>query len=122
MDIQQLSLVRPVVRAVRLRSDASLDCVRYLKQSLSTQSGDAAGTGRYTSMNWHAEDPLRLILTTASTLRTETGSRLPLTSCSLDQVFDYKLVWDTCASTVKPPNDFGSVVVVDGGTLLLISM
>ncbi|KAG8883867.1 hypothetical protein FRB97_005705 [Tulasnella sp. 331] len=35
------------------------------------------------------------------------------------QVIDLKLVWDTCASTVAAPNDFGTVAAVDGSSLLV---
>ncbi|KAG8994650.1 hypothetical protein FRB94_009752 [Tulasnella sp. JGI-2019a] len=74
----------------------------YLKQELSAPPADMdVGSRRLTSMSWHAEDPLRLVMTSQS------------------QIIDLKLVWETCASTVSTPNDYGTVAVVDGSSLLI---
>ncbi|KAI0669554.1 IkappaB kinase complex IKAP component [Trametes maxima] len=72
----------------------------YLKQEIAAPPEDGI-PGRFTSVQWHPEDPLRLILTTSSDIIQRTYS------------------WDTIASPSRPPVDSGSVAVLDGTNLLL---
>ncbi|KAI0629477.1 IkappaB kinase complex IKAP component [Trametes polyzona] len=73
----------------------------YLKQEITAPPEGDGVPGRFTSVNWHPEDALRLILTTSSTVIQRTYS------------------WDTYASPSQPPVDSGSVAVVDGTNILL---
>ncbi|RPD57919.1 IkappaB kinase complex IKAP component [Lentinus tigrinus ALCF2SS1-6] len=73
----------------------------YLKQEITAPSGPDGSPGRFTTVKWHPEDPLRIILTTHS------------------QVIQRAYAWDTLASPSKPPMDSGSVAVIDGTNLLL---
>ncbi|KAG8908640.1 hypothetical protein FRB99_004928 [Tulasnella sp. 403] len=73
----------------------------YLKQEIPADATSEGVTPRFSAVRWHPEDPLRLI--------TITGV----------DVNDYQLVWNTCASPVMPPDDMGTVAVVDGASLLI---
>ncbi|KAI0752776.1 IkappaB kinase complex IKAP component [Daedaleopsis nitida] len=72
----------------------------YLKQEITAPKGQENTPGRFTTVKWHPEDPLRITLTTSS------------------EVIQRAYAWDTLTSPSKPPMDSGSVAVVDG-TLLL---
>ncbi|KAA1476949.1 Elongator complex protein 1 [Dentipellis sp. KUC8613] len=72
----------------------------YLKQEISAPSSTATA-GRFTSINWHPERDLQLILTTQN------------------EIIYRTYVWDTYASRTAPPVDSGSVAVVDGVSILL---
>ncbi|OSC96781.1 IkappaB kinase complex IKAP component [Trametes coccinea BRFM310] len=73
----------------------------YLKQEIAAPSGPNGEPGRFTSVQWHPEDALRLVLTTAS------------------DVIQRTYAWDTFASPSQPPVDSGSVAVIDGTSVLL---
>ncbi|KAI0697397.1 IkappaB kinase complex IKAP component [Cerioporus squamosus] len=73
----------------------------YLKQEIVAPIGSDGAPGRFTTVKWHPEDPLRIILTTHS------------------EVIQRTYAWDTLASPSRPPVDSGSVAVVDGTSLLL---
>ena len=89
---------------------------RYLKQEIAAPSSEG---GRYTSVTWHPENPLQILLTTKS------WSTVPF----LEVAFVYALIsakvisywcrWETCAATARLPNDTGTVAVVDGCEPLL---
>ncbi|KAF9075492.1 IkappaB kinase complex IKAP component [Rhodocollybia butyracea] len=70
----------------------------YLKQEISAPS-----QSHFTSVEWHPELALELILATSS------------------QVFFRTYIWETTSSMSKPPIDSGSVAVIDGSTALLTS-
>ncbi|KAI5122330.1 hypothetical protein M0805_002497 [Coniferiporia weirii] len=72
----------------------------YLKQEIIAPNNDDV-PGRFTSVSWHPENPLCLLLTASK--------------CVLERV----LAWETYISRIQAPNDSGSVAVVDGGNLLL---
>ncbi|KIL68708.1 hypothetical protein M378DRAFT_8174 [Amanita muscaria Koide BX008] len=69
----------------------------YLKQEIAASNE----SGRFTSVNWHPENPNQLILSTNSAVVLRT--------------YD----WETCASQSQPPVDSGSVAVFDGSSILL---
>ncbi|KAK2463075.1 hypothetical protein APHAL10511_004730 [Amanita phalloides] len=71
----------------------------YLKQEVSAEFDD--GENRFTSVNWHPENPYLIILTTKSSIITRT----------------YR--WDIFALHTLPPADSGSVAVFDGSSILL---
>ncbi|TFY59586.1 hypothetical protein EVJ58_g5682 [Rhodofomes roseus] len=73
----------------------------YLKQEIAAPRDSSGGPGRFTSVTWHPEDALRLILTTSS------------------QIIQRTYIWDTYASRSQPSNDTGSVAVFDGTNILL---
>ncbi|KAL7277687.1 hypothetical protein ACG7TL_008619 [Trametes sanguinea] len=73
----------------------------YLKQEIAAPSGLNGEPARFTSVQWHPEDALRLVLTTAS------------------DVIQRTYAWDTFASPSQPPVDSGSVAVIDGTSVLL---
>ncbi|KAI5835371.1 IkappaB kinase complex, IKAP component [Schizophyllum commune Tattone D] len=68
----------------------------YLKQEVQTPKDV-----RLTSVQWHPESPLNLVLTTSNLI--------------MRRVY----AWDTSTSLTGPPDDTGTVVVVDGSQLLL---
>ncbi|KAF8504860.1 IkappaB kinase complex IKAP component [Russula emetica] len=70
----------------------------YLKQEITAPSSE---DGRYTSVTWHPENPLQILLTTKT------------------KVISYWCRWETCAATARVPNDTGTVAVVDGSSILL---
>ncbi|GJE98183.1 IkappaB kinase complex IKAP component [Phanerochaete sordida] len=72
----------------------------YLKHEIVAPSPDGK-PGRFTSMSWHPEDSSRIILTTVS------------------EIIQRSYLWDTFASRSQPPNDSGSVAVLDGSQILL---
>ncbi|EGO00816.1 hypothetical protein SERLA73DRAFT_50627 [Serpula lacrymans var. lacrymans S7.3] len=73
----------------------------YFKQEISAPKLSSSKPGRFTSVCWHPEKALTLILTTHS------------------QVLQRSYNWETCASQIRPPKDTGSVAVVDGDKVLL---
>ncbi|KAI1786336.1 IkappaB kinase complex IKAP component [Ganoderma leucocontextum] len=73
----------------------------YLKQEITAPPGQGGTPGRFSTILWHPEDALRLILTTSS------------------EVIQRTYAWDTIGSPSKPPVDSGSIAVVDGTNLLL---
>ncbi|KAI0278772.1 IKI3 family-domain-containing protein [Russula aff. rugulosa BPL654] len=70
----------------------------YLKQEITAPSSEG---GRYTSVTWHPENPLQILLTTKTKL------------------ISYWCRWETFAATARVPNDTGTVAVVDGSSILL---
>ncbi|KAG7091295.1 hypothetical protein E1B28_010341 [Marasmius oreades] len=70
----------------------------YLKQEIATTS---LSSSHFTSVTWHPENAMELILTTSS------------------DIIRRSYGWETSASTSAPPNDSALVGVVDGTTLLL---
>ncbi|CAA7260510.1 unnamed protein product [Cyclocybe aegerita] len=71
----------------------------YLKHEIAAPS--SSEPGRFTSLNWHPELALHLILTTSTH--------------TLQRVYS----WDTFVSPSMPPNDSGAVAVFDGSSILL---
>jgi elongator complex protein 1 len=77
--------------------------------------------GRFTSVTWHPENPLQILLTTKS-LSTlpflkETA---PFTLLVSAEVISYSFRWETCATATIAPRDTGTVAVVDGCEPLLL--
>ncbi|KAK7472275.1 putative elongator complex protein 1 [Stygiomarasmius scandens] len=72
----------------------------YLKQEISASSKSSESV-HFTSVEWHAEKALQMILTTSS------------------KVIYRTYAWDTVISPSKPPIDSGLVSVADGSKLLL---
>ncbi|KAJ7744686.1 pol II transcription elongation factor [Mycena metata] len=72
----------------------------YLKHEMAAPAA-ASGPGRFTSVEWHPEQALNVVLTTSSKIIRRTYA------------------WETCASSTRPPNDSGTVVVLDGSQVLL---
>ncbi|KAJ3499885.1 hypothetical protein NLJ89_g10033 [Agrocybe chaxingu] len=72
----------------------------YLKHEITAPSSSSE-PGRFTSLNWHPELALHLILTTS----THTVQRV--------------YSWDTFVSPSRPPDDSGAVAVFDGPSILL---
>ncbi|KAK7691913.1 hypothetical protein QCA50_005318 [Cerrena zonata] len=72
----------------------------YLKHEITAPS-EKGEPGRFTIVAWHPEDPLRLTLATQS------------------QIVERLYTWETFASISKPPQDSGSVAVLDGASILL---
>ncbi|KIY69796.1 IkappaB kinase complex, IKAP component [Cylindrobasidium torrendii FP15055 ss-10] len=92
------------VLAVWIRKEDDTDFVQlwtignyhwYLKHEV------ASVHGIFTSVGWHPEKPLVLILTTAN------------------EIIHRAYAWETCSSPSAPPHDSGSVSVTDGTSLLL---
>ncbi|KAM5537957.1 hypothetical protein V8D89_008433 [Ganoderma adspersum] len=73
----------------------------YLKQEITAPPGEGGAPGRFSTVHWHPEDALKLILTTSS------------------EVIQRTYVWDTVGSPSKPPVDSGSIAVIDGASVLL---
>ncbi|KAK7057777.1 polymerase II transcription elongation factor [Favolaschia claudopus] len=72
----------------------------YLKHETAAPSS-SSGPGRFTSVEFHPEEALHVILTTTS------------------QIIRRIYSWDTCVSPTLPPNDSGTVAVLDGSKILL---
>ncbi|KAL0955653.1 hypothetical protein HGRIS_001880 [Hohenbuehelia grisea] len=72
----------------------------YFKQEIVAPSSSTS-IGRFTSMSWHPEQSLCLILTTDT------------------EVIQRTYTWDVFRSYSAPPNDSGSVAVMDGSDVLL---
>ncbi|KAK0195983.1 pol II transcription elongation factor [Armillaria mellea] len=72
----------------------------YLKQEIVAPSSSSQ-PGCFTSVEWHPESALTLILTTKS------------------QVIQRTYAWITSSSPTAPPLDTGSVAVIDGSNILL---
>ncbi|KAJ7188994.1 pol II transcription elongation factor [Mycena filopes] len=72
----------------------------YLKHEMAAPPS-SSGPGRFTSIEWHPEQALRVVLTTSSKIIRRTYA------------------WETCASSTRPPNDSGTVAVLDGSKILL---
>lgn len=73
----------------------------YLKHEIAAPLSPSGQPGRFTSVSWHPEVPLYLLLTTQT------------------QLIQRKYAWDTFVSRSQPPNDSGTVAVLDGSTILL---
>ncbi|KAG8980856.1 hypothetical protein FRB90_007441, partial [Tulasnella sp. 427] len=73
----------------------------YLKQEISAPSPDDGSTPRFNDVSWHPEQPLRIVTTSPA------------------HIDDFCFMWDTCTSTQGPPDDTGTVAVVDGAALLM---
>ncbi|KAJ7099343.1 pol II transcription elongation factor [Mycena belliarum] len=72
----------------------------YLKHEMAAPSSSSA-PGRFTSVEWHPEQALNIVVTTSTTIIHRTYA------------------WETCASSTRPPNDSGTVAVLDGSKILL---
>ncbi|KAJ6534029.1 pol II transcription elongation factor [Mycena vulgaris] len=72
----------------------------YLKHETPAPSSPS-GPGRFTSVEWHPEQALHVVLTTSTTIIQRTYG------------------WETCVSSTRPPNDSGTVAVLDGSKILL---
>ncbi|KAI9454947.1 IkappaB kinase complex IKAP component [Russula earlei] len=70
----------------------------YLKQEIACLPAEG---GRYTSVAWHPEKPLLVLLTTKT------------------HVISYSFRWETSTATARAPNDTGTVAVIDGSSILL---
>ncbi|KAJ7478610.1 pol II transcription elongation factor [Mycena galericulata] len=72
----------------------------YLKHEMPAPSSSTA-PGRFTSVEWHPEKALHVVLTTSSKIIQRTYG------------------WETHVSPTRPPNDSGTVAVLDGSKVLL---
>ncbi|KAJ6497417.1 pol II transcription elongation factor [Mycena sanguinolenta] len=72
----------------------------YLKHEM-TAPASTSDPGRFTSVEWHPEEALRVVMTTSS------------------QIIQRTYAWETWVSPTRPPNDSGSVAVLDGSKILL---
>lgn len=73
----------------------------YLKQEIVAPNTPSGDPGRFTTVNWHPEDPFKLILTTPAIIIHRTYA------------------WETYRSRTRAPVDTGSVAVFDGESILL---
>ncbi|KAF4620926.1 hypothetical protein D9613_000930 [Agrocybe pediades] len=73
----------------------------YLKHEVAAPTSSPNEPGRFTSLLWHPELALHLTLTTST------------------NIFQRIYSWDTFVSQTAPPNDSGTVAVLDGSTILL---
>ncbi|CCM05755.1 uncharacterized protein FIBRA_07987 [Fibroporia radiculosa] len=73
----------------------------YLKHEITAPRSSSGDPGRFTSVFWHPEEALKIILTTPSEL--------------IERVY----TWETYTSISTVPNDSGSVAVIDGSNILL---
>ncbi|KIY46095.1 IkappaB kinase complex, IKAP component [Fistulina hepatica ATCC 64428] len=73
----------------------------YLKQEIQAPSHSKNERSRFTSVEWHPEEALSLILTTNNQLQVR------------------KFAWATARSPCSPPVDSGTVAVIDGSDLFL---
>ncbi|KAH9042892.1 IkappaB kinase complex IKAP component [Lactarius deliciosus] len=71
----------------------------YLKQEIAAPPTSEGG--RFTSVTWHPENALQILLTTKT------------------DIISHSYRWETCAATARAPNDTGTVAVVDGSSVLL---
>ncbi|KAH8994552.1 Elongator complex protein 1 [Lactarius akahatsu] len=71
----------------------------YLKQEIAAPPTSEGG--RFTSVTWHPENALQMLLTTKT------------------EIISHSYRWETCAATARAPNDTGTVAVVDGSSVLL---
>ncbi|KAJ7935380.1 pol II transcription elongation factor [Mycena leptocephala] len=72
----------------------------YLKHEMAAPPS-SSGPGRFTSIEWHPEQALHVVLTTSSKIILRTYA------------------WETWVSSTRPPNDSGTVAVLDGSKILL---
>ncbi|KAJ7252430.1 IKI3 family-domain-containing protein [Mycena haematopus] len=72
----------------------------YLKHEM-VAPASASGPGRFTSVEWHPEQALHVVMTTSS------------------QIIQRTYAWETWVSATRPPNDSGTVAVLDGSKILL---
>ncbi|KAJ6593195.1 Elongator complex protein 1 [Mycena capillaripes] len=72
----------------------------YLKHEMAAPH-TSSGPGRFTSIEWHPEQALHVVLTTPTKIIQRTYG------------------WETCISCTRPPNDSGTVAVLDGSKILL---
>lgn len=91
--------------------------LRYLKHEVPAPSSTAGEPGRFTSIDWHPELALQLMLTTKC--KHPSGVNLiyneylfRLSAHVLQRIYS----WDTFISSREPPYDSGAVAVVDGCT------
>ncbi|TFK44978.1 IKI3 family-domain-containing protein [Crucibulum laeve] len=73
----------------------------YLKHEIAAPSRAASVPGRFTSVEWHPESPAHLILSTPS------------------EVIQRVYAGETYSSPSQPPDDSGSVAVIDGSKIFL---
>jgi elongator complex protein 1 len=95
----------------------------YLKQEI---SASAFAAKRFTSVEWHPEATLRLILTTPSKLTVPSVCSFNFFHSIInhDSVISANVVqrtytYETTTSLISPPNDSGMVAVIDGLNVLL---
>ncbi|KAJ6488261.1 pol II transcription elongation factor [Mycena vitilis] len=72
----------------------------YLKHEMAAPSS-SSGPGRFTSIEWHPEQALHVVLTTSTKIIQRTYG------------------WEIYASSTRPPDDSGTVAVLDGSKILL---
>ena len=91
---------------------------RYLKQEIAATAVSPHAPPRFTSVCWHPEQPMHLILTTACMcippklgLPTVSGSTHSLCVATVTQRI---YAWECFTSQAKQPHDSGTVAVVDG--------
>lgn len=90
----------------------------YLKQEIVPRlSEQAARTG----LLWHPEKALELYLATTSAYIFPSKLSSSLTTVCAGGIESYSISWDTFTSTRPPPDDDGTVAVVDGCAFLLLS-
>ncbi|KAF5354980.1 hypothetical protein D9756_005531 [Leucocoprinus leucothites] len=89
----------------------------YLKQEIPAPNSQAGEPGRFSSVDWHPENPSYLILTTPS--MSSLSLVCVLVSVSKAQVIHRAYSWETFSSPSQPPFDSGSVAVFDGSSILL---
>ncbi|KAI9441755.1 IKI3 family-domain-containing protein [Lactarius indigo] len=63
----------------------------YLKQEIAAPH--TSGSGRFTSVTWHPENALQMLLTTKT------------------EIISHSYRWETCTATARAPNDTGTVAV-----------
>jgi elongator complex protein 1 len=91
----------------------------YLKQEISAPPSSSL-EGRFTSVSWHPEVALRIILTTscacysASHHIVNAYENLFTVLCTSGEVIQCTYAWEIFASRAGAPNDSGSVAVLDG--------
>ncbi|KAG8900398.1 hypothetical protein FRC01_010153, partial [Tulasnella sp. 417] len=92
----------------------------YLKQEIPAPSPEDGSTPRFTALAWHPEQPLRIITTSPGTSHgLFSYTMLGPDYIPIAHVDDYCFMWDTCTSSRGPPEDTGTVAVVDGAALLM---
>lgn len=111
LDHEQLSLVSGQSNRFVGRAHPK-HMFRYLKQEIPAPSSPSHPE-RFTSVEWHPEQALCLILTTSSTLCSTVRHRSDISAA---EIIQHTYSWETFTSPTLPPNDSGSVAVVDGCT------
>ena len=85
---------------------------RYLKQEI-TASNSSVKSNHFTSVKWHPEAALTLILTT-SCMYFGLKMEITETHIGLADVIQRTYAWEIFSSPTKPPTDSASVAVLDG--------